>query len=69
MGIKRVWLNETDDVCISCGVCETIAPDIFEVPDKMIVKENVDFNQHAPAIKEAAEECPTNVISLEEDDT
>ena len=68
MNIIKVWLDESNDECISCGLCETTAPDVFEVPDKMIVKDDVDFNLFAAEIKEAAESCPVNVINYEEID-
>lgn len=66
MTIKRVWLDETDDECISCGACEATCPEVFEVPDKMIVKPGVDFSLYESGIIEAADECPTSVIKYEE---
>lgn len=66
MKITKVWLDESNDECISCGVCESLAPEVFEVPDKMMVKENVDFNLYANEIKEAVDSCPVNVINMEE---
>ncbi len=65
MKITRVWLDESQDKCIACGMCESIAPDVFEVTDTMTVKEEVDFDQYQDEIKEAAESCPVNVISYE----
>ena len=67
MTIKRVWLDETDDECISCGACETECPEVFEVPDKMVVKSGVDFSQYEEGIKESADLCPTSVIKYEEE--
>jgi len=32
-----------------------------------VVKEGADFNAHADAIKEAAEDCPVEVIQYEEE--
>lgn len=43
MAIVKVWLDETTDECIFCGSCEAVASKAFEVPDKMIVIERVDF--------------------------
>ncbi|MCK9255431.1 MAG: ferredoxin [Bacteroidales bacterium] len=65
MDIKKVWLDESEDECISCGLCETIAPMVFRVPDKMEVIEGVNFSEYVEEIKEAAENCPTNVIKYE----
>lgn len=66
MAIKRVWLDESEDECISCGNCENVCPEVFEIPDKMVVKEGVDFSQYESEIKEAVDICPTNVIKYEE---
>lgn len=68
MKILRVWLDETEDECTSCGLCASIAPEVFEVPDKMIVLDNVDFNKYINEIEEAVDSCPTNVIKFEKTD-
>jgi ferredoxin len=65
MAIKRVWLDESDNECISCAACEMISPEVFAVPDKMVVKSGVDFNKFESQIIEAAESCPTEVIKYE----
>ncbi len=62
MAIKKVWLDESDDECISCGNCEAICPEVFEVPDKMVVVEDADLAANEEKILEAVEACPTNVI-------
>ncbi|MDN5348792.1 MAG: ferredoxin [Bacteroidales bacterium] len=67
MAIIKVWLDESEDECTSCGLCEGIAPEVFEVPDKMIVKEGVNFSDYEDEIREAAESCATEVIKFEED--
>lgn len=65
MAITKVWLDESEDECISCGGCEAVAPDVFEVPDKMVVKPDVDFSKYEDEIKEAVDICPTDVIKYE----
>ena len=65
MSIKKVWLDETENECISCGACESACPEVFEVPDKMVVKKGVDFNKYESAIQEAVDSCPTEVIKYE----
>jgi ferredoxin len=65
MAIKRVWLDESDNECISCGACEMVCPEVFAVPDKMVVKSGVDFSKFEPQIIESAESCPTEVIKYE----
>jgi ferredoxin len=65
MAIKRVWLDESENECISCGACETACPQVFEVPDKMVIKAGVDFNQYEAEILDAVDGCPTEVIKYE----
>jgi ferredoxin len=65
MAIKSVRLDESKDQCISCGNCEAICPEVFEVPDKMVVKKGVDFGRYEDKIREAIDSCPTNVIAIE----
>jgi len=67
MAISKVWLDETNDECISCGMCESLCGDVFEVPDKMVVKDGVDYNAFEGEIKEAADSCPVSVIHVEEE--
>ncbi len=68
MKITRVWLDESEDECTSCDLCASIAPDVFEVPDKMVVIEGVDFNEYIDDIIDAAESCPVEVIKYETED-
>ncbi len=65
MSIKRVWLDESENECISCGLCEATCPEVFEVPEKMMVKDGVDFSQHEKEIIDAVEGCPSEVIKYE----
>ncbi len=68
--IRRVWI---DDGCISCNLCEDLAPEVFEVPvgaDCQVrpgYRERLaDYAVEAQVV-EAAESCPTEVIRLERD--
>lgn len=42
-----------------------ICPEVFAIPDKMMVKSGVDFNKFEPQIIESAKSCPTEVIKYE----
>ena len=68
MAITKVWLDETEDECTLCGACEAMAPDVFEVPEKMIVVENPDLSQ-VEDIEEAADTCPVSTIAIEYDNS
>ena len=62
MAISKVTIA---DGCISCGICEAAAPDVFEISDIAHVKAGVDFNQFEAQIKDAAGQCPVSVIKVD----
>jgi len=59
MAITKVWI---EDGCTSCGLCESICPEVFKVDDIATVLPGVNFNDYEMEIKEAAESCPVEVI-------
>jgi ferredoxin len=62
MAIKKVWII---DGCTSCGLCESLCPEVFEIRDIAEVRPGVDYSLYENEIKEAAEECPVEVIKFE----
>jgi ferredoxin len=52
--------------CISCGSCQFLAPEVFEVTDTSHVKEGVDIQKFVECIRNAAMKCPVQVIKIEE---
>jgi len=56
-----------EEACTACGICKETCPEVFEVNDVATVKEDADFNDFEDEIKEAAEECPSEAIEVEED--
>ena len=63
MAITKVWVEEG---CTSCGLCEATAPEIFEIDEVSEVIKGALFSDHEDAIREAAEECPVEVIQFDE---
>ncbi len=61
--MKKVYITPG---CISCGTCESICPKVFVVKNIAEVKENIDLQENADLIKEAADICPVSVIKYEE---
>jgi ferredoxin len=56
----------TED-CIACGRCVEICPEVFEMGDELAeTKMNPIPEEHREATWEAADECPTNAIVIEE---
>ena len=66
MAITRVWIEEG---CIGCGMSESNCPEVFKIKDdtgESSVIEGVDFSLYEDQIKEAAEDCPAEVIRYQE---
>ncbi|HLW72858.1 MAG TPA: ferredoxin [Candidatus Babeliales bacterium] len=53
--------------CISCGSCQYLAPQVFEVTDTSHVQYPVDFKKFETCIRNAAAQCPVQVIKIEEE--
>jgi ferredoxin len=53
------------DLCIGCGVCASLCPDVFEIDDegKARVIEGADC-ENAKCCQDAADSCPVAAISL-----
>ena len=57
-------LKVDKDICIGCGACQAIAPDVFEIDDDGLAKtivEEVPENNSEDAI-DAKEGCPVSAI-------
>ncbi|MBW6500071.1 MAG: ferredoxin [Bacteroidales bacterium] len=63
MAINKVWIEEG---CISCGSCEQICPEVFKLEDVSTVIEGVNYSDFEAGIKEAADNCPADVIKYSE---
>jgi ferredoxin len=53
--------------CITCGACEYVAPEVFEVTDISHIKANVDISKNRACIQKAIESCPVNVITYDDE--
>lgn len=64
--IRRVWIEEG---CISCKVCEDLAPKVFQVDgdNTCIVRPEASrhFAELQDEIEQAAKDCPVEVIKLD----
>lgn len=54
--------------CISCGACQVIAPELFELDDEGIslVKVEEVSKEEEDNARDASESCPTMAIEIEE---
>ena len=53
--------------CISCGTCQAVCPEVFEVKPTSMVKSGADFVENDEPIREAAEICPVSVIDVKDE--
>jgi ferredoxin len=53
--------------CTGLGVCESLAPDVFEVNDdgELIVKQDTVSGSRADDVEAAVAGCPTEALRLE----
>lgn len=63
MAVKKVWIVEG---CTACGLCEDICPEVFKLQDEATVIEGVSYEDYTERIKEAADNCPVEVIKYTE---
>ncbi|MCL8025763.1 ferredoxin [Nocardioides bruguierae] len=54
--------------CASIGMCEDLAPDVFEVSDDgaLTVLDSTPASERQAAVRAACEACPTGALRLEE---
>jgi len=56
------------ELCIGCGLCAEICPDVFEMDDESIAQAIVAVipADAEEAAKEAASSCPVEAIAIED---
>lgn len=63
MSVTKVWVEEE---CTICGVCEDLCPEVFSVGDDTTeIIAGADFESNTDCIKEAADNCPVEIIKFE----
>lgn len=64
----RVFVNP--EICRGCGVCESIAPDIFALGDEMYAQVilNPVPEMMRYLVEEAIGDCPEDAISIVEEE-
>jgi len=65
MAVKKVWI---EDECTICGVCEDLCPEVFSMGDEeTLIIDGADLEANTDCIKEAADNCPVEIIKFEEE--
>lgn len=60
-------INVNKDTCIGCGTCVAIASNTFDMNSENKAEVKKVDGDDKETIKTAAESCPVNAISIEED--
>jgi ferredoxin len=57
------------DICLGCGICEGIAPDVFQLGADAIatVLLNPVPESYRAEVQDAVEQCPEEAIIIEEE--
>ena len=54
------------DICIGCGLCVQICPEVFEMEgDKAVVRTDTVPKDVESTCRQAADECPVTAIIIE----
>ena len=57
----KVYVDE--DICIGCGLCAGICPEVFEINDNgKATAANSVTSDNEDAVKEAMDSCPVSAI-------
>lgn len=55
------------EICIGCGTCEGICPEVFKLTDgKASVNKMDDYTAFKEKIDQAVSSCPVQAITIEE---
>ena len=62
----RVRVDE--DLCLGCGICEGLAPDVFSLANEPFAEVLLDPvpEEFEDDVRQSAEECPEEAIIIEE---
>ena len=55
-----------ENVCISCGLCEGVCPDVFSLDTGVAVAIEYVATEFEDGAREACDGCPVQAISIEE---
>lgn len=67
--ITKVWIDESQEECVSCGACEAACDAIFHLDRKDHVSIiGQDFATWDTEIRDAVDVCPAEILKFSEDD-
>ena len=51
------------DLCVGCGLCEQVCPDVFEMGDDGAATVKAGADGSAACVQDAIDQCPVEAIS------
>jgi len=65
--MKRAYVNP--DLCIGCGLCVSIAPEVFRISAAGISEAYAETPEDKhEAVEQAVDSCPVDAISIQDED-
>lgn len=56
-----------ENLCTGCGLCVDICPEVFEMPESISIVKTTEITADVgEKVKESAESCPVEAITIEE---
>ena len=52
------------DLCVSCGVCTEVCPEVFELGSDDVAQVKADADLNAACTQEAVDQCPVGAITV-----
>ncbi len=65
-GEIRMKVSVDQDLCIGCGLCESICPEVFRMNDDNLAEVIEQPDSISDTCREACESCPVSAITIEE---
>lgn len=55
------------DVCIGCGLCESICPEVFRMSEDNVAEVHQQPDSITDTVQEAVDSCPVTAIEIVEE--
>lgn len=54
-----------ENLCVGCGLCESLCPDVFQMGDDNKAKVKPEIPDNCCDLKDVASQCPSEAIKVE----
>jgi ferredoxin len=69
LGGSRMRVKVDEDLCLGCGICEGLAPEVFSLANEPFAEVLLDPvpEEYEEAVQQSIEECPEEAIIIIEE--